>query len=63
MQNWTDHESTIAMRKRIRSVTIMGLDENDLPANAHTASDVPENVNPRQVSNVVRIITELIRRS
>jgi len=63
MLNWADRESTISMFSRIRSVTIMGLDENDLPANSHTQDDVPELVNPRQVSSVVRIVTELIRRS
>ena len=63
MHNWSDRESTISMQSRIRSVTVMGLDENDLPANSHTSNDVPEWVNPHQVSDVVRMVTELIRRS
>ncbi|MDO4806807.1 MAG: M28 family peptidase [Coriobacteriales bacterium] len=63
MMNWTDLESTITSRSRVRSVTIMGIDDNVLPANSHTMDDVPEHVNPRQVSNVVRMVTELIRRS
>ncbi len=63
MYNFDERESATTMRSRIRSVTIAGLDDNDLPAYSHTANDVPENVDPKQVSDVVRIITELIRRS
>lgn len=63
MMNWTDLESTITTRSRVRSVTVMGIDDNVLPANSHTMDDVPEQVDPRQVSNVVRMVTELIRRS
>jgi hypothetical protein len=51
------------MRSRVRSVTIAGLDENVLPAYSHTSDDVPENVNPKQVYDVVRMVTELIRRA
>ena len=61
--NWGEHDSATAMRSRVRSVTITGLDDNNLPAFSHTPDDVPENVDPRQVSDVVRIVTELIRRS
>lgn len=63
MMNWTDRESTITTRSRIRSVTITGIDEDVLPAYSHTMEDVPEVVDPKQVSNVVRMVTELIRRS
>ena len=63
MYNWDECESATSMRSRVRSVTIAGLDENNLPAYSHTSSDIPENVDPRQVSDVVRIVTELIRRS
>ena len=61
--NWDERESASSMRSRVRSVTIAGLDENSLPAHSHTSGDLPENVDPRQVSDVVRIVTELIRRS
>lgn len=60
---WGDTDATPAMRARVRAVTIMGMDENGLPALSHTTSDIPENVNPRQVSGIVRTITEAIRRS
>ena len=29
----------------------------------YTRADIPDNVNPKQVSDVVRIVCELIRRS
>lgn len=61
--DWDECESASCMRSRIRSVSIMGMDDNNLPAYSHTSSDIPDNVDPRQVSSVVRIITELIRRS
>lgn len=63
MFNWGECESATSMRSRIRSVTIAGLDENNLPALSHSANDLPENVDPKQVSDVVRIVTELIRRA
>ena len=61
--NWGERDSATAMRSRVRAVSIIGLDDNNLPAYSHTPDDVPENVDPRQVSNVVRMVTELIRRS
>ncbi|MBR3224192.1 MAG: M28 family peptidase [Atopobiaceae bacterium] len=61
--NWGERDSATAMRSRVRAVSIVGLDDNNMPAYSHTPDDVPENVDPRQVSNVVRIVTELIRRS
>ena len=63
MYNFDERESATSMRSRVRSVTIAGLDENNLPAYSHTMDDVPNNVDPRQVSDVVKLITELIRRS
>lgn len=60
---WRDTDATPAMRSRVRSITIMGMDENGLPALSHTVNDVPMNVNPKQVSSVVRVICEFIRRS
>jgi len=61
--NWGETDSATAMRSRVRSVTIAGLDENVLPAYSHTSDDIPENVNPKQVYDVVRMVTELIRRA
>ena len=61
--NWDETESASTMRSRLRSVSIMGLDDNNLPAYSHTLNDMPENVDPSQVSSVVRLVTELIRRS
>ena len=61
--DWSETESASAMRSRIRSVTITGMDENDMQAFAASRDDVPENVSPKQVHNVVRLVTELIRRS
>ena len=61
--NWGETDSATAMRSRVRSVTVAGLDENVMPAYSHTSEDVPENVNPKQVYDVVRMVTELIRRA
>lgn len=63
MYNWDERESATSMRSRVRSVTMVGLDDNNLPALSHTSEDVPENVDPSQVSDVVRIVCELIRRA
>lgn len=63
MCDWTETDAATAMKARVRSATIVGLDDSDLPALSHTVDDVPENVNPKQVYDVVRIITEVIRRS
>lgn len=63
MCDWGETDAAAALRSRVRAVTIVGLDENDQPALSHTVDDVPENVNPRQVDDVVRIVTEVIRRA
>ena len=63
MCDWTETDAATAMKARVRSATIVGLDDSDLPALSHTVDDVPENVSPKQVYDVVRIITEVIRRS
>lgn len=60
---WTDTDATPAMRSRVRSFTVMGMDENGLPALSHTMNDAPVNVDPGQVSSIVRAICEFIRRS
>lgn len=56
-------DATTALRRHIRSATIMGMDENGLPAFSHTLNDVPENVNGDQVADIVEMVTELIRQS
>lgn len=56
-------DATTALRRHIRSATIMGMDENGLPAFSHTLDDVPENVNGDQVADIVEMVTELIRQS
>ena len=61
--DWEETDATEAMRNHLRSVTIMGMDENGLPALSHTQNDVPMNVDPKQVSKVVQLVTELIRRA
>ena len=63
MCDWDETDAASAMRARVRAVSIVGLDENGLPAFSHTLDDVPENVNPDQVDDVVRIVTEIIRRA
>lgn len=61
--DWDEKDAASAMRARVRAVTITGVDENGLPALSRTADDVPEYVVPDQVDSVVRLVTELIRRS
>ena len=61
--NWDETEAATPMRARVRATTIMGMDDKGLPAYRHTSDDVPENIDANQVSAVVRIVSELIRRS
>lgn len=60
---WEETDATCAMRARVRAITVMGMDENGLPALSHTENDVPMNVDPKQVASVARLICEFIRRS
>ncbi len=60
---WADTEATPLMRKHLRGVTLMGMGAGELPAFAHTANDVPENVDPEQVEDVCALVMEAIRRS
>ena len=60
---WGDTDATNAMRSSMRSVTLAGVDENGIPALSHTADDVIEEVDPRQIKSVSALICELIRRS
>lgn len=61
--DWAETDATPAMRSTLRAVTLVGIDEDDLPALSHTNDDVPVNVNADQVDTVVQMVCELIRRS
>lgn len=61
--DWEDTDATPAMRSSLRSVTLMGVDGNGLPALSHTPADVADNVNGDQAAQVAAIVTEMIRRS
>lgn len=61
--DWTSTDATPAMRASRRAVTIMGLNESDLPALSRTSLDIPENVSGKQAADVSQIVTEMIRRS
>lgn len=61
--DWNATDALPAMRSSMRSVTLMGLGENGLPALSRTARDMPENVSGEQATAVTEIVTEMIRRS
>ena len=61
--DWADTDATPAMRSSLRAVTLMGLDDNGLPALSRTPEDVIENVSGDQAAQVAAIVTEMIRRS
>ena len=61
--DWGTTDSTPAMQNSVRSVTLMGLNEDGLPALSRTAADVRENVNASQCADAAALVTELIRRS
>ena len=61
--DWADTDATPAMRSSLRSITIMGVGENGLPALSGTPEDVAENVDGVQASSVAALVTEVIRRS
>lgn len=61
--DWADTEATPAMRARMRATTIMGLDENGVPALSHTPTDVEVNVDPDRPTRVAEMVAELIRRA
>lgn len=60
---WADTDATCAMRASVRSATLMGCDPGEVPALAHTAENVPQNVSPDQVARVNLIVSETIRRA
>lgn len=61
--DWGTTDATPAMQNSVRSVTLMGLNEDGLPALSRTAADVRENVNAGQCADAAALVTELIRRS
>lgn len=60
---WDETDAAAAMRSRVRAVSLVGLGEYDQKALSRTRDDVPDNVNPEQVSDVVRLVCEAIRRA
>ena len=61
--DWTETDATPAMHARLRSVTLMGMGDNGLPALSRTGADVPNAVSGDQAAQVTQIVTEMIRRS
>ena len=61
--NWEDTDATDAMRRSVRSITVMGLDDGDNRALSQTPNDVIGAVDPGQVTQVTEMLTELIRRA
>ena len=61
--DWEDTDATPAMRSSLRSVTLMGLDGNGLPALSRTPADVKDGVSGDQAAQVAAVVTEMIRRS
>jgi hypothetical protein len=61
--DWADTEATPAMRSRTRATTVIGLDENGVPALSHTRDDVEANIDPERPTRVAEMIAELIRRA
>ena len=61
--DWADTDATPAMRSSLRAVTVMGLDDNGLPALSRTPEDTMENVSGDQAAQVAAVVTEMIRRS
>ena len=61
--DWEDTDATPAMRSSLRSVTIMGVGENGLPALSRTPEDLEENVDGDKAAQVAALVTEVIRRS
>ena len=51
------------MQNSVRSVTLMGLNEDGLPALSRTAADDRENINAGKCADAAALVTELIRRS
>ena len=61
--DYAQTDATEAMRGSVRSLTLMGLDANGLPAFRGTNEDVPENIDDKQVKQVAQLVSEVIRRA
>ena len=61
--SWEETDATPAMQQNVRVTTLMGVNEDKLPALSHTADDEPEYLNDRQIADVADLIAELIRQS
>ena len=61
--DYAQTDATEAMRSSVRSLTLMGLDANGLPAFRGTNEDVPENIDDKQVKQVAQLVSEVIRRA
>lgn len=61
--DWEDTDATPAMRRSVRAVSIVGLDEFGLPAYEGSPYDELDVVDADQVALVNDMVTELIRRS
>lgn len=61
--DWSSTDALPAMRSSMRSLTIMGMGENGLPALSRTPLDVAENVSGDQAALVADMVTEAIRRA
>jgi len=60
---WRETDATPAMRKSVRSVTLTGLNGHGVPDLSRTPDDEVENVRPKQVAGIARLITEFIRQA
>ncbi len=61
--DYAQTDATEAMRCSVRSLTLMGLDANGLPAFRGTNEDVAENIDDKQVKQVAQLVSEVIRRA
>lgn len=61
--DYAQTDATEAMRSSVRSLTLMGLDANGLPAFRGTNEDVAGNIDDKQVKQVAQLVSEVIRRA
>lgn len=61
--DYAQTDATEAMRSSVRSLTLMGLDANSLPAFRGTNEDAAENIDDKQVKQVAQLVSEVIRRA
>lgn len=61
--DYASTDATEAMKTSMRSITLMGCDENNLCSLRGTADDVREALNPALAERVTNMVCELIRKS